>query len=65
MLKRFEVELLDEAFEFLEKLDLKVKKKVLQNLNKAKIHTDHSLFKKLGIQNPVCRQSVSFVGILG
>lgn len=47
MIKRFEVELLDEAFEFLKKLDLKARKKVLQNLNRAKFHTDPSLFKKL------------------
>ena len=47
MIQRFEVELLEEAFKFLEKLDLKSKKKILQNMNRAQYYTDPKLFKKL------------------
>lgn len=47
MIKRFGVELLEEAFKFLEKIELKHRKKILQNLNRAQYHTDPKLFKKL------------------
>lgn len=47
MIQRFEIELLDEAFKFLEKLDLKPRKKIFQNMNRAKYNTDPKLFKKL------------------
>ena len=47
MIQRFKVELLEEAFEFLKKLDLKHRKKIFQNLNRAQYHTDPKLFKKL------------------
>ncbi|MCG8321748.1 MAG: type II toxin-antitoxin system RelE/ParE family toxin [Cytophagales bacterium] len=47
MRQKFEVVLLEEAFEFLEKLDLKPRKKVLQNMHRAKYHIDPVLFKKL------------------
>ncbi|MBO6793720.1 MAG: type II toxin-antitoxin system RelE/ParE family toxin [Balneolaceae bacterium] len=47
MTQRFEVELLEEAYEFLKKLDLKHRKKILQNMDRAKFHTDPKLFKKL------------------
>ena len=47
MIQRFEVELLDEAYEFLENLDSKHRKKIIQNMDRAKFHTDPKLFKKL------------------
>ncbi len=47
MLQRFKVELLEEAFNFLEKLDLKPRKKIFQNLNRAQYRIDPKLFKKL------------------
>jgi len=47
MIQRFEVNLLTEAFEFLEKQDLKSRKKIFQNMNRAQYHTDLKLFKKL------------------
>ena len=47
MIQKFEVDLLKEAFDFLEKMEMKPKKKVLQNMNRAKIRTDPKLFKKL------------------
>ena len=47
MTKRFEVTLLEEAFKFLVKQDLKSRKKILQNMNRAQYHTDPKLFKKL------------------
>ena len=47
MRQKFEVVLMEEAFEFLKKLDLKPRKKVLQNMHRAKYHIDPALFKKL------------------
>lgn len=47
MIQRFEVELLEQAYEFLEKIDRKHRKKILQNMDRAKFHTDPKLFKKL------------------
>ena len=47
MNQKFEVELLEEAFNFLEKMEMKPRKKVLQNMNRAKFLTDPKLFKKL------------------
>jgi phage-related protein len=47
MIKRFEVDLLEEAFNFLEQLDVKPRKKIFQNMNRAQYHTDPKLFKKL------------------
>ena len=47
MNQKFEVELLEEAFNFLEKMETKPRKKVLQNMNRAKFLTDPKLFKKL------------------
>ncbi|MEX0812057.1 MAG: type II toxin-antitoxin system RelE/ParE family toxin [Chitinophagales bacterium] len=44
---KFEIELLEEAFEFLSKIDLKARKKVFKNLNRAKYQTDPKFFKKL------------------
>jgi phage-related protein len=47
MIQRFEVNLLAEAFEFLKKQDLKSRKKIFQNINRAKYHPDPKFFKKL------------------
>lgn len=47
MIHKFEIELLEDAFDFLEKIEMKHRKKVLQNMNRAKFRTDPKLFKKL------------------
>lgn len=47
MIHKFEIELLEDAFDFLEKMEMKHRKKVLQNMNRAKFRTDPKLFKKL------------------
>jgi len=47
MIKRFETKLLDEAFEFIRKQDLKARKKIFQNIRRAEQHSDPKFFKKL------------------
>ena len=47
MKKRFEIELMSEAFEFIEKQDFKARKKIFHNLNRSKYSLDPILFKKL------------------
>lgn len=47
MSPKFEVDLLEEAFRFLESLDLKHREKILLNIRKAQYHNDPKLFKKL------------------
>lgn len=47
MKSNFDVELLPGAFSFIKKQDFKVRKKIFQNLNRAKHSLDPSLFKKL------------------
>lgn len=47
MIKRFETRLLEEAFEFIEKQDLKVRKKIFQNIRRSEQHSDPKFFKKL------------------
>lgn len=47
MVKLFEIEILDEAFEFLKSLDPKHYKKILFNIRKAQTENDPKLFKKL------------------
>jgi len=46
-MKKFEVIFLTEAREFLLKLDMKSREKVIFNIDKAKVKTDNELFKKL------------------
>jgi len=46
-MKKFEVVFLSEAREFLLKLDIISRDKVIFNIDKAKIKTDTDLFKKL------------------
>ena len=47
MTKKFETILLEEAFEFIEKQNIKAKKKILQNIRRAEQLNDPKLFKKL------------------
>ncbi len=47
MTEKFKVEFLEEVFEFLDKLDTKARNKILFNIDRAKIKTDNTLFKKL------------------
>jgi len=47
MIKRFETRLLEEAFEFIEKQDLRVRKKIFQNIRRVEQYTDPKFFKKL------------------
>ncbi|UZO81687.1 type II toxin-antitoxin system RelE/ParE family toxin [Aquimarina sp. ERC-38] len=47
MIKRFETILLEEAFEFIKKQDIKAKKKIFQNIRRAERHNDPKFFKKL------------------
>ena len=47
MIKRFETKLLEEAFEFIEKQNLKARKKILQNIRRAEQQSDPKFFKKL------------------
>lgn len=47
MIKRFETKLLKEAFEFIEKQNLKARKKIFQNIRRAEQKPDPKLFKKL------------------
>lgn len=47
---RFEIELLPEAFAFIKKQDFKTRKKIFQNLNRAKQSLDPKLFKKLNTE---------------
>jgi hypothetical protein len=47
MKPNFDVELLPEAIEFLEKLDVKSRDKIYYNIKKAQFINDNELFKKL------------------
>ncbi len=47
MKERFEVLFLDQAIEFVEKLDSKTRNKIFYNIDKAKLINDPKLFKKL------------------
>ena len=44
---KFKVEFLEEAVEFLEGLDEKVREKLIYNISKARFSNDKELFKKL------------------
>ena len=47
MKPKFEVIFLEQAIDFMSKLDTKAKKKIYFNLDKAKLENDPKLFKKL------------------
>jgi phage-related protein len=47
VLSRFEIEFLEDAREFLAKVDIKTRNKILFNIDKARITNDPVLFKKL------------------
>lgn len=47
MIKRFEVEVLDDAYKFLKSIDKKHRKKITQNMERSQYHIDPKLFKKL------------------
>lgn len=47
MKQRFEVIFLEQAIDFLESLDLKTRKKIYYNVDKAKLGLDPKIFKKL------------------
>jgi len=47
MTENFKVEFLKDAFDFLDGLDKKARQKILFNIDKAKVKTDNTLFKKL------------------
>lgn len=61
MIKRFETRLLEEAFEFVQKQDLKVRKKILQNIRRSEQHSDTKFFKKL--TNEIWEFRTSYSGI--
>jgi len=44
---KFKVEFLEEASEFLDRLDEKVRDKIIYNITKARFSSDKELFKKL------------------
>ncbi len=47
MQKKFEVEFLEDAFDFLKEIDKDASKKIIYNIEKSKLVTDAKLFKKL------------------
>lgn len=47
MTDKFKVEFLKEVFDFLDGLDRKAREKILFNIDKAKVKTDNTIFKKL------------------
>ena len=47
MTEKFKVEFFKEVFDFLDGLDKKAREKILFNIDKAKVKTDNTLFKKL------------------
>jgi phage-related protein len=47
MLERFDVIFLEEAIEFISKLELKARRKIFYNIDKAKLLNDPKLFEKL------------------
>jgi phage-related protein len=47
MTEKFQVQFLEEAVEFIDKLDEKARDKVIYNVQKARFSNDRELFKKL------------------
>jgi phage-related protein len=61
MSKKFEVVLLEEALDFVETLDLKTRKKIYFNLDKATQTNDPKVFKKLS--NDIWEFRTKFSGL--
>ena len=61
MSKKFEVVLLEEALDFVESLDLKTRKKIYFNLDKATQTNDPKVFKKLS--NDIWEFRTKFSGL--
>lgn len=47
MIKRFDTIILEEAFDFVQRQEPKVRAKILQNIRRSEFHTDPKFFKKL------------------
>lgn len=47
MKPKFEIVFLEQAIEFMSKIDAKAKRKIYYNLDKSKLENDPKLFKKL------------------
>lgn len=47
MIEKFKIEFLEEVLGFLEGLDEKARNKIFFNIDRAKVKTDNTLFKKL------------------
>ena len=47
MISKFKVEFLEEAAEFIDKLDEKTRDKIIYNIQKSRVSNDKELFKKL------------------
>lgn len=45
--RKIQIEFLKEVFDFLDTLDEKIRRKILFNIDRAKVKTDNILFKKL------------------
>ena len=61
MAKRFETRLLKEAFEFIEKQNLKTRNKIFQNIRRAEQQSDPKFFKKL--TNEIWEFRILYFGI--
>lgn len=66
--KKFDVNFMEEAIEFIDQLDIKAQRKVLYNITKAQYVNDANLFKKLNqniwefrtIYNGMCYRLFAF-----
>ena len=47
MTEKFKVQFLEDADEFISKLDIKAREKIIYNIRKAQVINDNELFKKL------------------
>jgi hypothetical protein len=68
--KKFSAILLEEAFEFVQKQDLKSRMKILHNIRRVEQHSDQKFFKKLTVEiwdreaatklisNTLCRETI-------
>ena len=61
MKPKFDVVLLEQALDFIDSLDLKSRKKIYYNLDKAKFGNDPKLFKKL--TNEIWEFRTKYIGL--